>query len=311
MTTAVLLGMGFGLGLFGLVRLLLPAPPPLATALARVDAASWSGGSRRSAPAGAGAGQPSNPLERRLHAAELLIGEQLAGPLAERGLLGQDLRTDLAILDVDERAYTARKLLLAAAALVLAPLLLAALAAAVGVSWVAAAWVSVLLALAVLVLPDRRVKRVAAERRRDFTAATAAYLDLVAMRAASGSGVPEALRQAAAIGTGIAFERIRRALDDAQLSGRTSGQSLTRLGEQLGVAELSQLGAQLQTVNDAGAQAEATLRAKADALRARQLTEAQSEANASSETMMVGSVLLLLGFLIIIGYPALTSVLSL
>lgn len=310
MNSVVLLGMGFGLGLSMLLRLLFPARPALAVALARVDAASTSG-RRATSPRTGGSVRVATGLERRLQAAEFLIGEQLAGRLAERGLLGQDLRADLELLEVDPRAYTARKLLLAAGTLVIAPVVLTALGAVLGWSWVGAAFVSVLLTLVVLVVPDRRTRQVAARRRRDFTAATAAYLDLVAMRRASGSGIPEALRQAANIGSGAAFARIRRALDDAQLSGSTSGQSLTRLGEQLAVPELTQLGGQLQMMDEAGARAEASLRAKADALRSRQLTEAQGDANASSETMVIGVGLLGLGFLIITTYPALSALLQL
>ena len=309
MTSTVLFGMGFGLGLFGLVRLLLPSQPPLAVALARIDRAAAR--SRRPLVSGRRPVTSGSRLERRLELAERLVGEQLAGALAARNLLGQDLQADLAILGVDERSYTARKLLLTAATLVLAPLVLTALASLAGVSWLTAAWASVLLAGLVFVLPDQRVKRLARSRRRDFTTATTAYLDLVAMRAAAGSGLPEALREAAEVGHGLAFERIRRALADAQLAGNTSGRALTRLGEQLGVVELVQLGGQLQIVSDVGSQAEESLRSKADALRSRQLTEAQSAANANSAALPLGGGLLAIGFLIIIAYPGLSTVLSL
>ena len=56
----------------------------------------------------------------------------------------------------------------------------------------------------------RRLRREAAARRQDFRHAVGAFLDLVSMNLAGGRGVPEALTAAASIGDGWAFARIRR-----------------------------------------------------------------------------------------------------
>jgi len=311
-TGGALLGMGFGLGLFLLLRIVAPPRVAVSVALARVDAAavSPSGPGRPRRVAVAAAGGQRGRWSRRLAAVEALLGERYAATLAERGLLSAGLRSDLALLGTDERAYTARKLLLALAALVLTPLLLTPIGAALGAPWLLAAWVSLLAAAGVFLLPDARVRRAASARRRDFATAIAAYLDLVAMRAASGSGVAEALRDAARIGTGGAFTLLREALDDARMSGQPPAWGLRLLGEELDVVELRQLSAQLQLIDASGAQAEASLRAKADALRARQLTDAHGGANAQSQTMLIAQVLLGLGFLIFLGYPAVAQVLT-
>lgn len=309
MTAAVLLGMGFGLGLWLLARILLPVRTPLAEALARVDAAAVTPSVWR--PASTGPERVAGRWGARLEAAEWLLGERVAGQLADRGVLGAELRADLALLGVDERAYTARKVLLAAGVLVVSPLVLTPAAVVLGVPWLLGAWVSMLAALVAFVAPDMRVRRVARRRRQDFTAAIAAYLDLVALRAASGSGVSEALRDAATVGAGEAFIQLRAALDDARLSGVSPARGLGQLGVELGIVELRQLAAQLQLVDSSGAQAESSLRAKAEALRGRQLADAHGGANERTQTMQVGHVLLGLGFLLFIGWPAVAAVLSL
>jgi tight adherence protein C len=232
-----------------------------------------------------------------------------AGPVGRR-LVESRLRADLQLLGLDETAYTARKVLTATATLAVGPVLLAALTAVAGLPWLLGAWVALLAAAAVFVAPDQRVKRAAATRRRDFQATLTAYLDLVAMRAASGSGVAEALRDAAAIGSGYGWRRLRAALEDARLDGRSPATGLATLGAEIQVAELTELAAQLSLVDATGAQAEATLRAKAEALREQQLTDLHGNANARSQTMLIGQVGLGLGFLILIGYPALAAVLA-
>lgn len=94
------------------------------------------------------------------------------------------------------------------------------------------------------------------------------------------------------------------------MSGQTPAHGLGLLGEELDVPELRQLAAQVHLISASGAQAEMSLRAKAEALRTRQLAEAHGGANERSQTMLVGQVLLALGFMIFLGYPALAQVLK-
>lgn len=310
MITVVLLGAGFGFGLFLLLRIIAPPRLPLAAALARVDAGALSPANRSSKPRTRRPTEQLSRLGRRIEALEWLLGERFAGQIADRGLLEAGLRADLALLGRDERAYTARKLVMTLGALVVLPVLLVPVAALLALPWLAGAVFSVLFAAAVFAFPDARVRRAARARREEFATAIAAYLDLVAMRAASGAGVPEALRAAANVGNGRAFVLIREALDDARMSGQLASRALGMLGEDLDVVELRQLAAQLQLTEESGAQAEESLRAKAEALRSRQLSDAQGGANARSQTMLLGQVLLGLGFLIFLGYPAIAQVLT-
>lgn len=302
MTTAVLAGMGFGAGLLLLARVLVPARVPLDVAIARVDAAATRRAPRRS-PAAVVPGRGAVGMLERV------VGRRVVDVLIERGVLGS-LRADLHLLGIDEAAYTTQKVMYAVGALALTPLLTAVVAAVTGLPWLLGAWLCVLLAAGAFLLPDAQVRRRATRRRVNFVAAMASYLYLVAMRTASGSGLPEALRDAANIGTGFAFGRLRGALDDARLIGVSPTRALGMAGEDLEIPELVELSAQLMVVDDRGARAEESLRAKADALRDRQLSEAHGAANERSESMRVAQMLTGLGFLVFLGYPAVASVLA-
>jgi hypothetical protein len=59
-----------------------------------------------------------------------------------------------------------------------------------------------------------------------------------------------------------------------------------------------------------GAKVRTSLAAKASALRTHQITDAESDAQAANERMSLPVMLLFLGFLAFIGFPALTQVLN-
>lgn len=107
--------------------------------------------------------------------------------------------------------------------------MLVPLSLALSAPWLVGAWAAVLCTAVAFLLPDLRVRR-AAIRRKDFATAISAYLDLVAMRAASGSGITEALRDAARIGSGPTFAMVREALDNARMSGQSPAAGLGLLG---------------------------------------------------------------------------------
>lgn len=311
MIAAAAAGAGFGAGLLLLVLGLRGPRPSLAASLAAVDAATPAAPVTSLSTAAGGPGVDAAVRDHWQRGGRLLA-DRLAGHASTvRALLGGGLRADLQLLGIAETPYAAGKVLAAGAVLVAAPLPLSLLAAAAGLPWLAGAWVAFLAAAAAFLAPDQRTRRAAAARRRSFLTTLTAYLDLVAMRAASGAGVAEALRDAAAVGDGYAWRRLRAALEDARMAGQSPAAGLARLGEQVQLAELRELASQLSLVDATGAQAEATLRAKAEALRARELTELHGDANARSQSMVVGQVLLGTGFLVLVGYPAMAAVLAL
>ena len=221
------------------------------------------------------------------------------------------VRADLDLLGIDKQAHAARQALLAVAALVLTPLPLLLLATLLGLPWLAAGWCVLVFVAAALLVPNLRARARAARMRRTFVATLSSYLDLVSMRVASGSGVSEALRDASHIGDGYGWRRLRDALSGARLAGDSPAVGLGRLGEDIAVPELTELASQLSLVEATGAQTEATLRAKADALRERQRLEMHGDANARSQTLVLGQILLGVAYMVLVGYPALAVVMAL
>lgn len=223
---------------------------------------------------------------------------------------GAGLAADLRLLGKDPGLHTVQRVTCAVVAVLITPLV-AVVAAVQGVGPLVLWSVLVLVApLAAFVAPDRAVRQAAAVRRKEFSDSLTTYLDLVALRAASGSGVSEALRDAAAIGSGYGWRRLRAALHDARFAGKAPAEGLVVLGRDIGETELVELANQLSLVSETGAQTEATLRAKADALRNRSRAAALGEANARSTSMTIGQVFFAIGFLILLGFPALSMMAS-
>lgn len=303
MTAAILAGAGIGLGAILIAIGLWPARPDPLTALARLDAAAgWRPTSWTSAAA-----PPGRPGWLTT-----TLGGRAAAALASRGWLRPSLRSDLRVLDLDPATFAAAKLGWALTGL-LAPALLTAVSrmAGIGVPLLAPAWLCLGGALAGFYLPDVRVRSRAGEVRRGLRSAVGAYLDLVAMRMASGAGLAEALSDAARLGRGQAFVRIRGALSDARTDGLTPPAALGRLGAELALPELVDTAARLALVEGGGAQAEASLRAQAASLRDRGLSDLQGRANEATQSMLVAQVVLAIGFLLFLGYPAVVKLLAL
>ena len=302
MIPAAAAGAGAGLGLLLLALALFPPRITLAASLARLDAAART--PRRTAAPNATGSAIKRLLVR--HA-----GQPLSVTFSHRGWLSARARSDLAVVGQEPAAFFAVKTACAVAGLAVGPLLAGLLAlAGLGVTVLLPAWVALLFAGLLFTIPDMAVRRRAHDRRRDFRAAVGSYLDLVAMKMASGAGLSEALRDAASIGGDGPFARIRGALEDARTDGLTPAAALGQLGDELNLPDLRELSAGLSLVAASGAQAEESLRAKAASLRERELSAAAGDANARSQSMLVAQVVLALGFLVFIGYPALVKVLA-
>jgi Flp pilus assembly protein TadB len=159
-------------------------------------------------------------------------------------------------------------------------------------------------------LPTAQLSSKAKVRRRDFRHVVGSFLDLVALNLSGGRGVPEALTSAASISDGWAMVQIRDCLEIARLQGVTPWAALGELGNQAGVTELRDLAAALELVADDGAKVRESLAARAASLRRRELADAEGRAQARSQSMLVAQLLLAVGFLIFLIYPAIVRVLG-
>lgn len=153
-------------------------------------------------------------------------------------------------------------------------------------------------------LPQWQLHTRAALARRRFRTSLSAYLDLVSIMLAGGAGIETALFAASRVGDGPAFARITDALDVSRTSRQSPWDALANLGSSIGVSELPELAATVRLGGEQGARMTASLVAKASSMRSKQLAEVEAQANAATEKMGLPMVMLFIGFLILLGYPA-------
>lgn len=302
MSGALLVGCLFGLGVHLLVRGLFPARPSLAQ---QVDAllrpVAVLPAPLPDAPRGL-----QSELERR-------FGGALVGLFATAGAdpRSRTRQQDLRVTNGRLEALVVEKLMLAATG-ALFPLLLVGGLALGGVSaplpFVVAG--AVLFAGCGYILPEANLRQRAKARRKSFRYALSAFLDLVSISLAGGGLVQGSLHDAAAVGRGWAFDEFRRPLELTREKGRPPWDDVGRLGAELGVPELEELAASLTLAGSEGARVRQSLVAKAQSLRQRRMSEAEAEANEASERMVVPLVLLGMGFLLFLGYPAVSRVVT-
>lgn len=295
-TSFVLLGAALGLGVLMIGAGLLGRRPSLEAELARLDpygpgAGGLTAGAREGGGALARAGRPLAEAIARLAGGPGRLDEDLS-------VLGRSRAEHAAAVATGAIAGGALPPLLAAVAAVLGvhvPLSVPA----IGCAAAGAAGAG---------LPVVELRRRARTARARFRQALASWLELVALAQAAGMGLESALQSASATCDDASFRRIRQAVDVARGIGRPPWDALARLGSQLGIADLEELGSNLALAGAEGARIRASLMAKAASLRRRELAEAESEANAVTERLFLPSIVLMLGFLVLVGYPALVTV---
>lgn len=299
-TLTVLTGAVVGLGVFLLVRALVPGKKGAVASVREIDRLRTQGQihSGHSAYPGSGAAPEATGLRAR-------TGARVAGLYLRQGWELRSLRADLALLERSWETFLATKVMLAATGLVFGPFLF-------GVAWVIGfggspvipVWLALACAAGFFMLPDIEVRRDAAAKRRDLRRVVGAYLDLVAMNLAGGRGLPEALKTASEVSDGWALRRIHDALSDARITGQSQWQALGQLGAQLGVEELKDLSASLALVADDGAKVRASLASRAETMRHRELAEIEGSAGEKSQSMLVAQLMLCAGFLVFLIFPA-------
>ncbi|MFF3452086.1 type II secretion system F family protein [Streptomyces sp. NPDC002667] len=298
LTMPVLIGAVLGLGVYALVRALMPSRRSAVAQVARIDAMRARGAAYESAHHGQRDGG-------RLDGLRAQVGAHIAELYLQQGWEQRSLRADLAVLDRSWERFLATKVLLAAAGVFFGPFLFAVIwTLGVGHSPIIPVWLALLFAAVFFFLPDLEVRRDAVDRRRDLRRVIGAYLDLVSMSLAGGRGLPEALMAAAEISDGWAMQRIRNALADARITGISQWQALGSLGEELGVEELKDLSASLALVADDGAKVRESLASRAETMRHRELSEIEGSAGEKSQSMLVAQLLLCAGFLVFLIFPA-------
>ncbi|HEX6786251.1 MAG TPA: type II secretion system F family protein [Acidimicrobiales bacterium] len=294
---AVVLGMVAGAGLWLAARGWWPARPSLAAALSSLD--------RPASGAGAAVdGLARSTLRRGLRGLALALhGERVA----QRPTLA----ADLALLDRSPEAQAVDKLQTAlfGAALPVVLWFISCFGRPLPVGLVAIA--SIALGVGGWFLADRQAATKAAARRRELRTVLATYLRLVTILLAGGSGTEEALQDAAAYGTGWGFALLRRCVTEARLSGRSPWSVLQSTAERMALDDLAEVAGAMTLAGEAGAQVRRSLDAAADALTSRELADVDATAASRTERMNAPVALLVIGFVVLVIFPGVYSVVHL
>jgi hypothetical protein len=227
------------------------------------------------------------------------------------GLPRKSIRADLVAIGRSPEDYL-KSLVRTAAVAVVTPVLFAVLmaVAGVGLNPVVTTAAAIGIALVAWIAVDAEIRAEAEKARVEARRALALVLSLTAMALSGGAGVESALRAAASAGSGLAFERIRTALDRAALLNRPPWQTLGELGREIGVDAYEQLAATAALAGTEGARIRSSLTERAKSLRAQRLADIETQALAATERMSLPIVAMASAFVIIVGYPALERVLT-
>ena len=304
MITWILLGGALsGAGVLMFVLILAPPAIQPAAALAELDSQRDERRLRQEA-------RRLNPRERALPDWLDALGYRAAALLRRTGIDLGALNSDLSVLGRSLERHLVTSLLLGLLGFG-APLLVTALGALAGRPMGSLPLLACLvLGAAMAALPTVRLRSRAAQARRDFRHVVGSFLDLVSMSLSAGRGVPEALDAASALSDDPAMARIRDALAAARLRGETPWAAMGRLGETLRIDELRDLSAALALVAEDGAKIRESLSARATSMRRRELADAEGRAGENSESMLVAQLVIAIGFIVFLVYPALSGIMG-
>ncbi len=288
MTTPLLLGLAIGLGIWLFWIGLRPRPRPLNLLLAELD-------------------RPYEPLPASPFAPGMA---RLVGSVS--GSVNAELAQDLAVLDRTVADHTRSKLSNA--------LVLGTFTAVVGLVFTSSSGADlppVVLGLGVAgsatlgwLITDQITRKRATQRRADIRASLVTYLQLVAVLLAGGAGTNEALHKVLRFGNGFAFSEIDQALNEARLRGVSPWAVFAKVAGRKRLTDLDELAAAVELAGTSGARVRASLLTKATSMRRAQLAQVQSDAAAASESMGIPIGIMLVGFVVIVGFPAFMAILQ-
>ncbi len=301
MISAVLFGALAGLGLFAVIAVWMRPRPGIGALVQRIDAGTRS---MSTSTITAFEADRTSLVDTRMRK----LADRLEVLAAERGWRLGRVRSDLAIMNRTVGSYLAAKVVYGVGLLLLAPILWSLLRVfGIPLPVEIPALAAIVFGLFGFFVPDLGLRSEAGERRTEFRRVVGIFLDLVAMNLSGGRGLPEALLTASTISEHWALIRIRQALANARLFGTTPWAALGTLGTEIGVEELRDLSAALALAADDGAKIRSSLSARAATMRRRELSDVEGEAGESSQSMLVAQLVICMGFMVFLAYPAIAQ----
>ena len=289
----ILLGAMAGLGLLFIVLGLIPRP-----VRAPLPGASESGSAAEESSEGAGG----------LQVATRRAARRIQKDLQSKLILTQDARMVGRTLET----HAVHKM----AGLVLGAALLAAFTVIANTLFGLALPLPIIVAVALAgglggwLLPDSILKSEADKERVLFQQVTESWLELVAQLVTAGSDTFGALAAAASYSEQPGFVVIRDALRVSAASGEAPWTGLRRLADERRLRFLDPFCAALELAGTTGAGSRQAILAQVESARSKAMLEADAAAASSGEKM--GAPLALIGgaFMILMGYPPLSSIMD-
>lgn len=164
-------------------------------------------------------------------------------------------------------------------------------------------------AVLMIAVVSRELRSKAAQRRAQMHYALSIWLDLVSMCLEGGRDYNEALPTSAAIGSGWAFDLLREATITApRWEGISAWTALGRLGDRIGVKELSELEGIITLALADGSKVKETLIARASTLRAARVSHSEAAENKAAESSGLTLLLLTFSWVAFLFYPAIAQI---
>lgn len=287
------IGALLGLGVYLLVRGLVPAEPDAQRVIARMS----------------GADRPVDVADDEAPSGSVRVGTWLQRRIP-RDVLARVMpsNADLELVGRHPTTVMGEKVLAAVGAMLVGPLL-ALLNAMLGLGLPGSIPVGLMLVFTVgaFFLPDIEIRTKAKAARAEFGRAVTAYLELIAVERISGSGATQAVEGAARVAKSWPFERITQVLNQARWAGISSWQALDELATELDAPELHDVADIMRMAGSEDASVYDQLRARARSLRSSQLALEQQRAAEDSNRMTFPVTCTAFVFLGMLLYPMITQ----
>ncbi|MFC8796257.1 TadC protein [Promicromonospora sp. NPDC057138] len=288
-------GLVAGLGLFLVVRELLPSTPRLQSALDRLS------GDDKVEPITVSDGGELTSTQRYTQVFGAWAQRRL--PVAVLGRGGPS-HADLDLIGKTATDHYGEKALGAVIMLVAVPFLglcvgLLNLGMPVSVPLGGA----LVLALGAWFLPDLDAKTKAKRARQEFSRAVSTYLELLAIERISGAGATQATFAAAQVAGSWPFRRIAAALERSRWEGQAPWVALRELGEEVEVDALGEVAAIVELAGTQGSAIHDQLQSKAAAMRDAQLDVEQQLAHDATVRMTVPGTLTVFVYFLMLIFP--------
>jgi Flp pilus assembly protein TadB len=218
-------------------------------------------------------------------------------------LWGKVAPADLAVLGMTPARLCGEKIMYAFIGLIAGPVLSAAVLFSFSIPLYVPVVATGALAAALWFVPTYNVVTDARDARVEFARSLGAFVDLVALEMASGSGPRQSMEAAAAVGDSWVFRRMREELARTRWSGVTPWDALRQLGNEIDMPDLHELADIMRLSGEDGGRVYPQLKARATSMRSAILSAQKTRANEVSERMTLPMTLLGMIFLVILITP--------